>query len=325
MNPPVAVVTGATGCVGRALVRRLVDQGVAVRAVSRSAGPETAGVTSIQADVRDAEALRSACTGADVVFHLAAYVHDVVSIDDTQQQQSVTLGGTTNALAAAERSGVKHFVFASSLAVHGPVNSVATEESPCAPNTPYGRAKLEAERAVSDFASRTGAFASSIRPAMIYGVGCGGNLPRMIRAVAARRFPPIPEFGNRRSMVWDSDVASAMIAAWRARPRGGRAFIVTDGDVYSTRRLYELILHALGRTPPGISIPRIVFDAAARIGDVGGRAIGRRLPFDTTALARIAGSAEFASVRAGELGFAPTQTLADALPAMIRHLERSGD
>ena len=322
MTARIAAVTGATGCLGRALVRHLVNEGVEVRAISRSSSSGFPRVTGITADVRDVAALTRAFEGVEVVFHLAAHVHDVVSSDDSALQQATTFGGTTCALTAAERAGVEHFVFASSLAVHGPSgDDQPSENSPCTPVTPYGRAKLDAERAVSEFAARTGVFASSIRPAMIYGVGNRGNLSRMIRAIRSGFFPPIPEFGNRRSLVADTDAARAMVSAWRAGIRGGRAFIVTDGLAYSTRQMYQLILAAMGRHAPRFEMPRAVFLAAARVGDVGARAFGKRLPFDSSSLDRLTGSAYFVSVRAGpELGFAPTTTLSDALPAMIRHI-----
>lgn len=318
----VAVVTGASGCFGRALVARLATYGVDVRALSRS-GAAPSGVRGVAADIRDGTALRAAFDGVDVVFHLAAYAHDLSSTDDTTPQQEITLGGTRAALTAAERAGVRHFIFASSLAVFGHAPDGATENAPAAPRTPYGRAKLAAEEAVREYADRTGAFAACLRPAMIYGAGCRGNLPRMISAVSSGMFPPIPEFGNRRSLVSADDAAEALRLAWKSEIRGGRAFIITDGRAYSTRQMYELILDALGKRPPSVTVPEFIFRAAAKLGDLGAAALGRRLPFDTAALERIAGSAYFVSDRArAELGYVPSSTLGDVLPSMIRHLSR---
>jgi UDP-glucose 4-epimerase len=273
-------------------------------------------------DIRDPRALTSAFEGVEAVFHLAAYAHDVASTDDSALQQSITLGGTIAVLAAAEKAGVKHFIFASTVKVHGSPTAGATEDAPCHPCTPYGRAKLAAEQAVTKFAMRTDTYAATIRPAMIYGVGCRGNLARMIRAVRVRTFPPIPEFGNRRSMVSDEDVADAMVRAWKCNVRNGRPFIVSDGVGYSTRQIYEMILAALGRGKPRFALPRAAFTVAARLGDIGGKMLGRRVPFDSVAFDKLAGSADFSAKRAQtELGFFPKHTLADVLPAMVRHLE----
>jgi nucleoside-diphosphate-sugar epimerase len=275
-----------------------------------------------RADIRDADALTTAFRDADVVFHLAAHTHDLKSTDDSPQQHAITLGGTIAALRAAEACDVSHFIFASSLAVFGDVGIEAVSEGhPCRPHTPYGQAKLEAEEAVRSFAKRTGRFAASIRPAMIYGAGCPGNLPRMIRAIMARRFPPIPEFGNRRSMVFVDDVVAALVRAWRSDVRNGREFIITDGQAYSTRQLYDAVQTALGRPTSRMTVPAWLFGAGARVGDMLGALAGRRMPFDSGALERLSGSAFFTSSRAREeLRFVPSRTLADALPAMIQHL-----
>ena len=318
----VVAVTGAGGYLGRSLVRQLTDQGVQVRAITRGSGSADASVIPIVVNVLDAGALASPFTGVDAVMHLVAHSHDLTSLDDAAQQESVTLGGTVAALKAAERANVPAFIFASSVAVHGPVGSrKASEDFPCKPTAPYGRAKLAAERAVVAFAERTGAKAASIRPAVMYGARARGNVPRMIRAVQKGLFPPIPEFGNRRSMVSVDDAAAAMILAWRRGLPDGRPFIVTDGRGYSTREMFDLIRAALGRRGTVRPLPRSAFRFLALGGDLAGRLFRRRMPFDTPALERLSGSAEFDDTRARrELGYASTQTFEQALPDMLRHL-----
>lgn len=315
----IVAVTGASGFLGKVLISQLVAEGVTVVALTRrqfSCGP---GVHSVQADIRDTVALAKAFSGVDAVFHLAAHVHDVGANDDSAQQEAVTLGGTVAVLDAAERSGVGRVILASSLAVFGEVGEeLITEWHPCAPATHYGRAKLRAEQELVAFTTRTGSFGAAIRPAMIYGIGCPGNLPRMIRSIHSGWFPPIPEFGNRRSMVSVEDAASAMRLAWRRDVTGGRAFNVTDGAYYSTRELYDMIQEALGRKARGPVLPRAVFRVAARGGDLGRRVLRRRLPFDSQVLASLAQSACFDISRAtSELGYRPTVSLRTLMPAIV--------
>jgi UDP-glucose 4-epimerase len=322
MNYATVAVTGATGLLGRHLVRKLVECGMRVRSLARGRVAAESGGAIMQCDIRDSTTLVRAFEGVDAIFHLAAYAHDVSSRNDSSEQEAITFGGTVAALNAARDAGVRHFIFASSMAVYGTVgDECVNEEYPCRPQTPYGRAKLRAEAAVAEFAASTGAFASCVRPAMIYGVPCLGNLARMIRAVEAGWFPPIPEFGNRRSMVGVSDVASAMMQGWRAHVSEGRVFNITDGEYYSTRQLYDVIRENLGRTPQKISLPPFVFSAAARFGDLVGAIAGRRAPFDSFALERFAGSACFDNSRAKrELSFVPTTTLYVEMPSLIRSL-----
>jgi UDP-glucose 4-epimerase len=320
---PRVAVTGATGFLGRELLRLLVDRGISVRAVTRGPTVPTPGVSWVQADIRDAAQLAVAFSGVEAVFHLAAHVHDLRSRNDGAQQQAITFGGTVAMLSAAEQVGARHVILVSSLAVYGPIGGAAVDEShPCRPNTPYGIAKLQAETALADFARRTGTFGASIRASMMYGVPSPGNLLRMVHAVKAGWFPPIPEFGNRRSMVSVTDVASVMVLAWKANVQDGRPYNITDGQAYSTRQIYEMILRELGRRPSTVSIPRFAFDAAAWAGDLAGAIAGRRIFFDSEALERIAGSAYVDASRArNELGFEPTTTLSEIMPALVRSVD----
>jgi UDP-glucose 4-epimerase len=320
MSSQRVAITGATGFVGRTLAARLAKRGIEVRAVTRNAAPAIAGVRNVAANVLDASQLASAFDGVEAVFHLAAHVHDVKSLDDGPQQRAITLGSTLSVLRAAEQAGVRTVILASSLAVFGDVGtSVVNEEHHCDPTTAYGRAKLESERALVDFTVRTGAFGAAIRPAMIYGVPCPGNLARMIRAVNAGWFPPLPEFGSRRSMVAVEDVAAAMELAWAARVPGGRPFIITDEDSYSTRQIYDMIRKALGRSESQWTIPRSALRAAAHVGDVVGAVIGRRAVFDSRILKSLSDAADFDTTRARvELGLEPTRTLAEVMPSLVR-------
>jgi nucleoside-diphosphate-sugar epimerase len=125
-------------------------------------------------------------------------------------------------------------------------------------------------------------------------------------------------------MVSVGDAARAMMLAWRVSVRGGRPYIVTDGVAYSTHDLAEMIRRTLGRREPRVTIPRAAFTAAARVGDLGRALLGRRVFFDSQALDRLAGSAHFDSSRARqELGFVPSTTLADVMPALVRAVIRA--
>lgn len=316
------VVTGASGFLGRHVVKTLASQDVSVRAVTRQANLDIACADVIRVGAYEAEELRRAFVGADAVFHLVAHSHDLTSLDDSAPQRAVTLGGTLAALDAAEATGVSAFIFASSVAVHGPTGTTRTDETqPVRPETPYGRAKLDAESAVVAFAEKTGASAACIRPAVLYGAGARGNVPRMIQAVQKGAFPPIPEFGNRRSMVAVEDVAVVLVQAWHQNIRRGRPFIVTDGNAYSTRAMLDLIRAAVGKPPIGRALPAAALELLARVGDMGGSVLRRRLPFDSSALDRLRGWAWFDDTRArNELGYAPTYNFAGALPEMIRRL-----
>jgi len=153
---------------------------------------------------------------------------------------------------------------------------------------------------------------------MVYGPGNRGNIHRMIDAVARGLFPPLPEVGNRRSIV---HVANVVEAAWLAASRPaarGQTYIVTDGTPYSSRELYDHICKGLGKQIPRWRIPRSLLKAGAEVGDLVGRIRKRRFFFDSDALEKLTGSAWYSAERiTRELGYRPFMTFERAIPELI--------
>lgn len=313
-----AVVTGAAGFVGRALCGALTDDGWQVRALLRrpTAGPwSTCAVAELGTQPVPAALL----AGADVVFHLAGKAHSVEEVGEGDAAYTRSnVAGTAAVLAAAEHAGVPRVVYLSSVKAAGSAAHGATDESVTAPpDTPYGRSKAEAERLVLA-AGPGGQHVCVLRPALVYGPGVKGNLLRMLAAVDRGRFPPVPEFGNRRSMVHVRDLVDAARLVAATPAAGGRTYVVTDGRPCSTREIYLAMAAALGRRVPGWSLPRPALRALAPVGDLGGRVRGRRLPFDTTAYQRLAESAWYSSARLErETGFRAGRDLPSALPEVV--------
>ena len=256
----------------------------------------------------------------EVVFHLAGKVHDLAErVPDEAAYRAANADATRALLTAAVAAGVPRFVFMSSLAVVGDTGRALADESAATPPaTPYGRSKLEAERLVLAAGERHGMHVCNLRPALVYGPGAKGNLPRMLEAIDRHRFPPVPELGNRRSLVGVDDVVRAALLAAERQEAAGQTYVVTDGRAYSTRGMYVAMARALGREPGAATVPRWCLAGLARAGDLVGRARGRRFVFDSAALERLTGSAWFSAAKiARELGWRPTQTLEAALPAMV--------
>jgi len=316
------LVTGATGFIGQHLVDRLLRDGFSVRALIRG---EVEGqrwgkhIEVAKGDVRDARSTRLAVDGVEAVFHLAGKVHDLEEIHDATEHEGVTLRGTQNLLAAAGESGVKRFVFLSSLSVYGAGSEALRDETAaCDAGSAYGRAKFQAERCVLDQGEKFGIHVCCLRPAMVYGPGCKGNLPRMIKMIDRGFFPPLLDVNNRRSMVHVSNVVDAAILAATNPAANGQCYIVTDRRPYSTRELYEMICHGLGKPIPRWHVPLGALKGLARVGDAIGRLRGRRFVFDSDALEKLTGSAWYSSEKiARELGFRPRVTFEEALPELI--------
>ena len=264
-----ALITGATGFIGRRLLRP--GERALVR---RPAGLENEVVGALA----DPASLAVACAGIDTVFHCAGYAH-AFSSSDPDAHWRINFEGTRNLVNAAGEAGVKRFVFLSSVkAMAEPGDECVDEDWPGEPNTPYGKAKRAAEDEVLEAGVRYGMHVVNLRLAMVYGRGGRGNLERMARAIQAGWFPPLPETGNRRSLVHVQDVAEVMRLV-AARPEAnGRTYIIADARAYSGREIQDAIRAVLRAPTLRWSVPAGVLLAAGRLngrlGEIVDRLIG---------------------------------------------------
>ena len=136
--------------------------------------------------------------------------------------------------------------------------------------------------------------------------------------------PPLPETGNKRSMVDVRDVVQAALLAAANPAAAGQVYIVTDGQAYSSRQIYEWICAALQRPVPRWAIPSSLLRFAARVGDVISRLIRRRFVLDTDALDKLIGSAWYSSEKISrELNYRPAYSLKDSLPEMVAEFRKN--
>ncbi len=166
----VNLVTGGSGYLGSALVRRLCSEGRSVRVFDISDSPDRPDSAEFfRGDVRDLNALRKACRDADVIYHNAALVPLTKA---GKAFREVNVRGTANVLEAAKKQGVRKIVHSSSSAIYGaPEHCPINESTPPHPVESYGRSKLEAERVMlSPFGSGR-PFVTLIRPRTIVGTG----------------------------------------------------------------------------------------------------------------------------------------------------------
>jgi len=314
-----SLVTGADGFIGGVLTRRLEASGSDVYRLSRKgSGPKT--VTN---DIGKDPIVGLSEIRPQAVFHLAARVHRMDEGGDAEAEHiRVTVDGTTYLLQAAAEAGAKAFVFFSSCAVMPEgLASELDESAPTAPTTPYGRAKLRAEELVLGMNGKMGMRTVCLRLPMVYGPGHKGHLPRMIAAIEGGIFPPLPRYPGKRSLIHVEDAVAAAILVAHQPEAAGKVYIVSEPRPYSSREIYEIVLHALGRKPPAWHVPRAVLASTALLGDFGERIARRRLPFDSSALSKLSMPAIYSGARIErELGFKTKKTFATAAREVVaRH------
>jgi nucleoside-diphosphate-sugar epimerase len=317
-----ALVSGASGFIGRALCARLQRDGVAVRALMRQRAPGPWDDTWLL-DLGREPVPKALFEGVDTVFHLAGKAHVVSerAVED-EDHRRITVDGTRSLLTAADNSDLARVVFFSTVKAMGEHSEGCQDErAVCRPETPYGRAKLEAEGLVSAFGAAQGAHAVNLRLPLVYGADNRGNLARMLESIAAGRFPPLPETGNKRSMVHVDDVVESAIRASAIPRAAGQTYIITDGRSYSTREIYDLMCALLHKRPARWSIPVLVLRLLAGTGDLIGVLRGKRFVFDSDTWRKLSESAWYCSAKAEqELDFRPTRNLRDALPEIAASL-----
>lgn len=312
----VALVTGASGAVGPALVEELLANGYQVRTYSRGGGSGGVppDVSALAGDLDDREKLGDAVRGADVVFHLAALLHVSNPGPDLRAEyQRVNVEGTRAVMDAASLHEVERVVFFSTIAVYGPTRGKYLDEtSKPGPESAYANAKHAAESLVLERFTGGGVpLGTVLRLAAVYGPHLKGNYHRLVHAIARRRFIRIGQGTNRRTLIFERDVARAALLAATHPAAAGRIYNVTDGRTHRVREIEDAIAHALEKRPSRFGIPLALARLIMRSIDLAIRLAGRK-PFGVATLEKYL---EDVAVRGDliqqELNFVPEYSLID--------------
>ena len=259
------LVTGATGFIGSRLLSLLSAIECEVRLLARSKvnNYETV-VCNLEKDRISKHALES----VDTVFHLAGFAHDMQDPGKVEDlYRVINVDATVELAKLAVESGVKRFVFISSVKAGGGAISgkCINESDQNDPEGVYGKSKREAELNLLKIGSESGMHVSIIRPSLVYGPNVKGNLKLMLLGIKKGWFPPLPEMGNRRSMIHVDDLVKAILLVAKDKRANGEIFIATDGTPYSSREIYEAMCSLLNKEIPQWSMPKLLFDLVAFI------------------------------------------------------------
>ncbi|MBA4398204.1 MAG: UDP-glucose 4-epimerase [Syntrophus sp. (in: bacteria)] len=326
-HPLLILITGATGAVGPRVVAALHDAGCRIRTLSMDAPPDGLwpdGVDALIGDITDQAALNSAMRGVDGVIHMAALLHIVNPPPDLQEKyERINVGGTKNVVEAALKAGVKRLVFFSTIAVYGvSAGGILTEESPTHPDSFYAQTKLDAERIV--FAAKRAdgkSLGTVLRLGAVYGARIKGNYQRLLHALSRGRFLPIGRGENLRTLVYDRDVARAALLALEHPDAAGKIFNVSDGAFHTLNELISAMCQALGRKPPGLSLPIGPVRYAAGIVEDAARLTGFSSPITRATIDKYTEDIAVDGSRIQkELGFVPQYDLKTGWEETIREM-----
>jgi dihydroflavonol-4-reductase len=316
-----ALVTGATGFVGAAVARRLLEDHWQVRVLARRGSDrrnlKNLDVEVIEGDLTDVDSLRDAALGCEGMFHVAADYR--LGARNPAQLYRANVEGTRNVLSAAHRSGVQRIIYTSSVATIGiPADGTPGDEQTA--NSldnmigHYKRSKYLAEEVVRE-AAREGISVIIVSPSTPVGPGDVKPTPtgQLVLDAAAGRMPAYVDTGL--NIVHVDDVASGHLLAYE-RGKAGERYILGGQDM-SLREILGVIASLTGRMPPRVRLPYGVVLPIAYVAEGFARLSGRsgRITLEGVRMSRK--KMFFSSAKAvRELGYQwrpPVQAFEDAI------------
>ncbi len=251
-----AMVTGASGFVGQNLCAILE-------------GGELDVVPAIRKPIDATTEWADQLSDVDVVIHLAARVHVMNSGEagDLASFREINVEGTRNLAKQAAQSGVKRFVYLSSIKVNGE----RTHQKPfsadqeCGPEDAYAISKLEAEVTLREIEQETNMEVVIIRPPLVYGPGVKGNLATLVSMIKKGIPLPLGAVNNRRDLVSIYNLCDLIRVCCLHSEAAGKTFLVSDGESISTAELVRYLANGLGRKARLFFVPIQVLKLAARI------------------------------------------------------------
>jgi UDP-glucose 4-epimerase len=248
------LITGASGFIGKPMVRTLAASGWTVRAASRdpSAIPDMEGVERVALrDLARAADWSQLVEGVTHVLHLAGIAHAPGQLPDEVYARINT--DAVGELARVAKGRVERFILMSSVRAQAGLSAghVITESDPAKPTDTYGRSKLEAERLLAE----SGVTFAVLRPAVVYGRGVKGNIASL--ATLAQTPMPLPFGGldNRRSLLALDNLAAAIALVLTSQEAEGETFLVADSEPISVAGMVTAMREGLGRAPHLIRVP----------------------------------------------------------------------
>jgi len=318
-----AFVTGGSGFIGGALIRRLRAEGVEVSGLARSEASEgkvaAAGAKPARGELDDVEAMAAAAEGCELAFHAAAALGEWGRREDFERGN---VQGTRNALEAARRAGVRRFVHVgteAALLAGEPLVNV-DETAPLRPDSKalYPSTKAKAEQAVRQ-ANGDGLETVVVRPRLVWGVGDTTILPGISSAVRAGHFRWI---GGGRHLTSTTHVDNTVEGLWLVATKGraGEVYFVTDGEPVVFREFVSELIASQGVAPPRRSLPAPVANGLAAAGETVWRTLRLRGSPPLTHFACWASSLECTidiSKARTELGYEPVRTREEGLTELL--------
>ena len=285
---PLVALTGATGFIGRYLLKELPKRGYRVRVLLRRPAALPAGCASaLIGDLAKPYNMSEALAEVDAVIHSAG-LSTTMSGSPEDDYRLFNTEATVGFAKAVQRAGIKRFVFLSSIrAQSGPTaDCVLTEDREPRPTDAYGRSKLAAEQGLAE----TDLDWVALRLALVYGPGVEGNMARLIKLARSPYPLPLAGLKGEHSLLALDNLVEAVDKVLLAPVPLKRPLIVADPKPLTIGAMIAAMRQGLGRRAGLFYVPKPLLKAALRAaGHAGGyEPLFGSLVADPSALARLA-------------------------------------
>ncbi|WP_445005922.1 UDP-glucose 4-epimerase family protein [Halomonas mongoliensis] len=279
-----AMITGATGFVGQGVLERLNQQAKWVPYLALRRPPSAEAIQAhsytLVGDITPETDWHDALIDCQAVVHCAARVHvmDDPEVDPLAAFREANVAGTLNLARQAAESGIKRFVFISSIKVNGEQTSAdrpfQADDTP-APSDPYGISKHEAEQGLLALAEETGMEVVIIRSPLVYGPGVKANFASLMRWLQKGVPLPLGAIHNQRSLVARGNLVDLIVTCLDHPDAANQIFLAGDGEDLSTTQLLRRMGQALGKPARLVPVPAGLLEAGAAV--LGKRDVAQRL------------------------------------------------
>jgi nucleoside-diphosphate-sugar epimerase len=295
------LITGSTGFVGLELAKLYSNKRCVVRPFKQNTYNDEFCVTFINKDT----CWNGAFEGVDIVIHLAGLAHN--NAYSKIEYHNINLAGTLNLAEQAVNSGVKRFIFVSSIGVNGTSTSnlIFDHSSKASPHNAYAESKYKAEVGLKAISDKTGLEVVIVRPTLVYGPNAPGNFGVLTKLVSKLPLLPFGLTDNKRDFIAVQNLAHLLITCANHPSAAGHTFLASDGETVSIKQFTNAIARGLNKKLIQLPVPVSLMRLVARL--VGKSAMAEQL----------LGNLQVDSSNAQEvLGWIPPYTMEQAMASL---------
>ena len=253
------LITGANGCIGTHLVKRLVNTD------NLKDIPKTGNISFLNLDITNSKELLQ-LENIDIIIHLAAKVHEKAQSEKEKEEfYLVNTKATENLYKLGLKNNIDHFIFSSTIAVYGSeTKSKVSETSEINPKTAYAKSKYQAEKVGLGLYQHYDFPITTLRLATVYGEFDRGNYKSLIDFSKKGIVPFIGGGDAHKAVVYVKDVVNLIIKIIKNNKTYGETYIVAE-DNYKYKELISIIEKVFEINIYKIKIPNFIISAFERM------------------------------------------------------------